>query len=325
MCYHAFVRRLIQIAGTGAKKALHTLHVAGVKPLGRPCGSRRRGRGIEPYLYLTPMFLFAVAFVYYPFVKTFLFSFSTVNFKGEITGAAGFDNFIYLFSRRDFKTALFNSLKLTVINVPATLVITIVLALIANRRRVLSSVYETMFTLPMAISMSAAAMIFKVLLNPTVGYLNYALGLHIGWYESKEYALYGVLMLTVWMGIGFDFLLFLSAVRAIPAELEESATLDGAGLVTRFFKVQLPLMSPTIFYVACTNMVLAMMTSGPMIIITQGGPARSTTTLIYMMFSSGYHSSNYSLSACLSIIAFALTFALTLLAFMLERRAVHYQ
>ncbi len=278
----------------------------------------------KPYLFLLPMLAFAVGFIYYPFVKTFLYSFSTVNFKGEITGHAGFDNFIYLFSRRDFRTALINSLKLTAINVPATLVITVSLAMLANRKRALSPVYETMFTLPMAISMSAAAMIFKVLLNPTVGYLNHALGLSLGWYESREYALYGVLLLTVWMGIGFDFLLFLAAFRAVPDELIEASTLDGAGLLSRLVKVQLPLISPTVLYVACTNMVLAMMTSGPMIIITQGGPARSTTTLIYMMYSSGYGSSNYSLSACLSIVAFALTFSLTLMAFLLERRAVHY-
>lgn len=279
----------------------------------------------KPYLFVLPILIFAVGFVYYPFFKTFLFSFSTVNAKGVITGFSGLDNFNYLFSRRDFRIALENTLKITAINVPVTVFITMGLALLATKKRRLSPVYETMFTLPMAIAMSAAAMIFKVLLNPTVGWLNHALGLDIGWYQSREYALYGILMLTIWMGIGFDFLLFLSAFRAVPDQLIEAGTMDGAGPWSRFFRIQLPLISPTILYVALTNMVLAMMVSGPVIILTQGGPARATTTLIFMMYNSGYGSANYSLSACISLVAFALTFSLALMAFWVERKRVHYQ
>jgi len=279
---------------------------------------------MRPYLFLLPILVFAVGFVYYPFFKTFVYSFSIVNAKGQVTGFTGLDNFRSLFSRSIFKTALLNSLRLTALNVPLTLVITLGLSLLANKKRRLSSVYETMFTLPMAISMSMAAMIFKVLLNPTVGYINHALGIHVGWYTDQKVALYGILQLTVWMGIAFDFLLFLSAVRGMPDQLIEAATIDGAGPLTRLLKIRLPLLTPTIFYVVCTNMVLAMMTSGPVMIITQGGPARSTTTLIYLMFTSGYGSSNYSLASCVSIVSFVLTFGFTLLAFAFERKTVHY-
>ncbi|NLZ89632.1 MAG: sugar ABC transporter permease, partial [Clostridiales bacterium] len=111
---------------------------------GSPAASRMGAQTLrakaKPYLFLAPMLLFAAAFIYYPFFKTFLFSFTTVNFMGEITGWAGLDNFRYLFSRRDFSTALTNSLKLTAMNVPLTLIITITLALLATRRRKLSPV-----------------------------------------------------------------------------------------------------------------------------------------------------------------------------------------
>ena len=205
---------------------------------------------VKPYLFLLPILIFAVGFVYYPFFKTFLYSFSRVNFKGEITGFVGFENFRDLFSRRDFGIALKNTLKLTLLNVPITLVITIFLALLATRRRTGSALYETMFTLPMAVSMSAAALIFKVLLNPTVGFVNHFFQLNIGWYDDRNTALYGLLMLTVWMGIGFDFLLFLSAFRSIPKHLMEAAVIDGAGPGNRFWRIQLPLISPTVLYVA---------------------------------------------------------------------------
>ncbi|MBQ9300278.1 MAG: sugar ABC transporter permease [Clostridia bacterium] len=287
---------------------------------------RKPGAGaVKPYLYLLPMLVFAVGFVYYPFLKTVAQSVAVVNFKGEMTGFAGLDNFRYLFSRREFTIAIANTLRLMGINVPVTLALTILLAWFSARPRRWGPVYETMLALPMTVSMSAITLIFKVLLNPTVGFVNYALGIHAGWYTDRHTAMSGILMLTVWMGIGFNYLLFLSAFRAVPEDLIGSARLDGAGPLTVLFRVQLPLISPTILYVACTNMIQAMMTSGPVLILTQGGPSRSTTTLIYLMYTSGYRSSNYGLAACVSLIAFAMTLVFAVLLIWLEGRKVNYQ
>ena len=271
------------------------------------------------------MLIFAVGFVYYPFLKTCLQSVSTVNFRGEITGFSGLDNFSYLFSRREFAMALSNTLKLMLINVPVTVVITLCLAWLCSRPHPLHSVYETMLSLPMVVSMASITLIFKVLLNPSVGWLNYALGLDIGWYEDRHTAMAGILLLTIWMGIGFNFLLFLSAFRALPPDMLGSAALDGAGKFRTLIQIQLPLISPTVLYVVCTNMIQAMMTNGPILILTQGGPSRSTMTLIYLMYTSGYASSNYGLAAAVSIVAFGLTLVFSLLLFVTEKRKVHYQ
>ena len=271
------------------------------------------------------MMLFATAFVYYPFVKNLIQSFCNVNALGEITGFAGTENYEYLFSRREFGIALTNTLILALINVPVTLLITIFLAWITCRRHPLSPIYETMLSMPMVVSMAAITLVFKVLFNPSVGFVNYLLGLDIGWYEDRHTAMAGILMLTVWMGIGFNYLLFLSAFRSIPADILGSAQLDGANALQTLFHIQLPLISPTILYVACTNMIQAIMTSGPILILTQGGPSRSTTTLIYFMYTSGYRSSNYSLASAISMIAFALTLIATVLLFMLEKRRVYDQ
>ena len=111
----------------------------------------------------------------------------------------------------------------------------------------------------------------------------------------------------------------------MPRQVLEAADLDGAGFFRRLISIELPLVSPTAFYVMCTNAVLAMMTSGPMIIITQGGPSRSTTTLMYMMYASGFGSANYSLAAVVSLVAFGLTLGFTLLSLAVEKRKVHYQ
>ena len=270
------------------------------------------------------MVIFAVGFIYYPFVKTILYSFSVVNFKGEITGFAGLENYRYMISRREFAIAVQNTLKLMLINVPVTVVLTCCFAWFTARPRILNSISETLFSISMAVSMSTVTLIFKVMLNPTVGIVNYLLGIDCGWYTDRHTAMSGILLLTIWMGIGFNYLLFLSAFRSIPADILHSATLDGAGRWSCFFRIQLPLVSPTMLYVLCTNMIQAMMTSGPVLILTQGGPSRSTTTLIYLMYTSGYRSSNYSLAACVSIFTFVLTLGFTVLTLVADAKKVEY-
>ena len=291
---------------------------------GRSAKRRREGRRV--FFLLLPIMFFAIAFVYLPFIRTIINAFSRVNSKGIIKGFAGLENFIYTYSRKDFLPALKHTLIIAIFNVPITLVITLTLALLSQKRRRLSAVYETMFTLPMSVSMSAACMIFKSMCSPSVGFINYFFSLKLGWFESKETALASCIILTVWMGIGFDYLLLLSALRGIPKSVMEATEVDGISLWRKIFLVEIPLISPTIFYIFCTNLVLCMMTSAPMIIIMGVSPESSATnTLMSMMYQSGFSSSDYGLAAVLSLTAFILTLLFTILSFVAEKRRVHYE
>ena len=291
---------------------------------GRSAKRRREGRRV--FFLLLPIMVFAIAFIYFPFIRTIINAFSRVNSKGIIKGFAGLENFIYTYSRKDFLPALKHTLIIAIFNVPITLVITLTLALLSQKRRRLSAVYETMFTLPMSVSMSAACMIFKSMFSPSVGFINYFFSLKLGWFESTETALAACIILTVWMGIGFDYLLLLSALRGIPKSVMEATEVDGISLWRKIFLVEIPLISPTIFYIFCTNLVLCMMTSAPMIIIMGVSPESSATnTLMSMMYQSGFSSSDYGLAAVLSLTAFILTLLFTMLSFVAEKRRVHYE
>ena len=291
---------------------------------GRSAKRRREGRRV--FFLLLPIMVFAIAFIYFPFIRTIINAFSRVNSKGIIKGFAGLENFIYTYSRKDFLPALKHTLIIAIFNVPITLVITLTLALLSQKRRRLSAVYETMFTLPMSVSMSAACMIFKSMFSPSVGFINYFFSLKLGWFESTETALATCIILTVWMGIGFDYLLLLSALRGIPKSVMEATEVDGISLWRKIFLVEIPLISPTIFYIFCTNLVLCMMTSAPMIIIMGVSPESSATnTLMSMMYQSGFSSSDYGLAAALSLTAFILTLLFTILSFVAEKRRVHYE
>ena len=291
---------------------------------GRSAKRRREGRRV--FFLLLPIMVFAIAFVYFPFIRTIINAFSRVNSKGIIKSFAGLENFIYTYSRKDFLPALKHTLIIAIFNVPITLVITLTLALLSQKRRRLSAVYETMFTLPMSVSMSAACMIFKSMFSPSVGFINYFFSLKLGWFESTETALAACIILTVWMGIGFYYLLLLSALRGIPKSVMEATEVDGISLWRKIFLVEIPLISPTIFYIFCTNLVLCMMTSAPMIIIMGVSPESSATnTLMSMMYQSGFSSSDYGLAAVLSLTAFILTLLFTILSFVAEKRRVHYE
>ena len=279
----------------------------------------------KPYLFLLPILFFAFGFVYYPFARTFLYSFSRVNFRGDITAFVGLRNYIRLLTDPVFTIALANTIKLTIVVVSMILIISYALALIAEKKRKAGMFYETMFIIPMAVSMPAASQIFRMLLEPTMGIFNHALSIDIGWFSDPNTALFGIAFVCIWIGVPFDFLLFLSALRNIPAQLKEAADLDGAGYFWNLFHIKIPLTTPTILFVICTNVVLAMMTAAPVMIITGGQPAHSTVTLIFLMYIMGYQSSNFSLAACISIITFLLTFGIVFLAFVFERRKVHYQ
>ncbi len=285
---------------------------------------RRINEKVKPYLFLVPIITFAIGFVYYPFIRTFMYSFSLVNFKGEIIEFVGLKNFIDLFANENFQNALKITLLHTACVVPLTLLCSLSLALLAAKKRKFSSLYETMFTMPMAMAMSSTSMVFKLLLNPSVGIVNHILGIDLSWFQSPDTALFGIILICVWVGIPFDFLLFLAAVRGVPEQLVEAAKIDGASYLRRLYKVILPLITPTILYLVCTNIVLAMMTVAPVMLITEGGPVRSTTTLIFMMFSSGYQSSNYSTASAISIVTFLLTFGIVALSMIFERKKVHY-
>ncbi|MGI5888922.1 MAG: carbohydrate ABC transporter permease [Oscillospiraceae bacterium] len=285
----------------------------------------KRKKSLTIFLFLLPALLLAAVFCYYPFLKTILNSFSTVNNKGVITGWAGLDNYRYTFGRSDFPIALRNTLILTFVNVPVTMAISFLLALLSYRRRKPSPVIEVLLALPMAVSMSAACLIFKSMFSKRLGIINSFFGLEIGWFEDKKTALLTVLILTVWMGISFNYMLFLGALRKIPRSLTDTTALIGIGPWTRLTKVYLPLTSQTMLYSCCINFAQAVMCSAPMIIITQGGPSKSTETLMYMMYAFGFGSADYGLAAVTSLTAFAIMMVSTVIAFAITRKKVFYR
>lgn len=293
---------------------------------------RKRIQTLKAYLFLAPIIPFILAFDYFPFLQTFIYSLSTVSSRGEIIKFVGLQNYIEIFSRKEFLNSIFVTLKFTAMYVPLSIICPLLLALIASQKRPLSNVYQLMYSIPMAVSMSATCLIFEYLLTRN-GLLNHLLNLlgitsnstGIDWLGNPTWALPSLVMISVWTLMGFDFMLLLAAIRNVPQELSEASVIDGAGYWKKTFNVTIPMITPTLFFVTCTNIVTGLTMVAPVMILTQGDPLGQTSTLTYYIYTAGFRSLNYTLGSTASIIAFLLTLVFLLVNFLYEKRGVVYE
>ena len=178
---------------------------------------------IEPVLYLAPAFIVLGIFVYFPFFKTIIESFFLLNSMGEVREFIGFENYINIFSNSKFIQSIFNSIKFAIFTVPFTVGLSFILAMMAAKKRPASPIYETLFSLPMALSTSVAAMIFELMFSPTLGIVNSITGLNIKWLSDRNTAMWVLIVIQVWMNLGYNFLFILAAIRGMSKEVTESA------------------------------------------------------------------------------------------------------
>lgn len=298
---------------------------------------------IEPWLYLAPAIVFFVMFTYYPFIKTIFSSFFRVNSMGRIVKNPpdnfieylqamggrwmGLSNYTRVLGTSAFQVAIKNTFIYVILAAPLSIIIALVLALMANKARKTSVIYETLFAITMAMSMSVAAMIFKLAYNPSIGIVNQLIGMRINWLNDKRYAMFAIGIISTWMNIGYNFLFLLAAVRNIPTEILESCALDGAKPFRKTMNIILPLISPTTFFLICTSLAKSMMMSGLVLIFTSGAGLSTTAsidTMISYMYKQAVNNLNYNDGYASAIIAFIITFVLMLISFRFEKKGVHY-
>lgn len=295
------------------------------KPVGK-----RIFRTVEPYLYLLPAFALLFLFTFYPFVKNTVLSFFTVNKFREIKEFAGLANYVRVLTDETFLQAIKNTLIFVVTTVPVSIVIGLGLALLAKKRRKTSSVYEAMYALSMAISVSVVAMIFQFAFNPSMGIINKATGLNISWLTDPRTALLAIIFIQIWANIGYNFIFLLSALRGMSEEIIESAKVDGATGIRLLTKIILPMISPTLLFLLMKDIAYAMTTCSFTIILTypifhNGGPNGTTEMIMSYVYGKGIAGTNYNAAFAATTVGFVLAGIMMLLSLALEKRKVNYQ
>ncbi len=284
-----------------------------------------RLRKLSPYLYVAPALVLAFLFSYRPFFLTLLDSLSHVSLDGRILRFVGLSNYRALVASESFQDSWRNTLTFTGLFVPINLVVTLALAFATHYESRTAKVSKIALMLPMAVAMSSAVMVFKTLFDENLGLFNRIIGERIPWFTNGTAAMGMLVISGIWLDIGFDFLLFSSSLSNIPKDLEEVADLEGASFFQRLGCLEFPMIAPTLVFVLANNLKDAMLISAPVMILTEGGPYRSTQTLVYQMYLEGFKGGNIALGSAIATVVFLITFLLLLVILAIQRRKVFYQ
>lgn len=276
------------------------------------------------YLYLIPCFLIFGVFLFYPFVKTIYLSFYKTDKLGQAKLFVGAENYTDLFTSEAFYNSLFVTLIFVVIVVVGSMLIGLIAAVLCSKAFPGIRFFSTSYALPMAIASSGAAMIFKIILNPTIGILNKLTGLDINWINDPKYALICVAVLTAWLNSGINFLYFSAGLGNIDDTIYERASVDGASAVQKFFRLTLPGLSPIMFYTLVVNIIQAFQSFGQVKILTQGGPGESTNLIVYSIYRDAFFNYKFGSAAAQSVVLFIIIMLLTLVMFRVEKKGVKY-
>ena len=280
-------------------------------------------RGVSPYAYLIPCFAVFAVFLFYPFVKTIYLSMFLTDKLGNAKIFVGAENYIDLLTSESFYNIVV-TLIFVVIVVIGSMLLGLVAAVLCSKTFPGIRAFSTSYALPMAIASSGAAMIFKVILNPTIGLFNKITGLEINWISDPRYALICVAVLTAWLNSGINFLYFSAGLGNIDESIYERASVDGANSVQKFFRLTLPGLSPIMFYTLVVNIIQAFQSFGQVKILTQGGPGESTNLIVYSIYRDAFFNYKFGSAAAQSVILFLIIMALTLVMFKIEKKGVKY-
>jgi sn-glycerol 3-phosphate transport system permease protein len=272
------------------------------------------------YALLIPSAIIFATFFFYPLYRLVFLGLHKQNRTGTAFRYEGVGQFGEVLTGEQFTSGLRISLTYVLLTMPLGLVLGILLAVAANRRLRGIKVFRTIFASTVASSVAVASVVFFVLVNPQVGYFADVPFISL---SDPSTALRGVALSSVWQNLGLTFIIVLAGLQAVPEELMEAATLDGYGPVRRFFRVTLPLISPTLMFLAVVLVIFAFQAFAQIDILTSGGPAGSTETLVYKIFNSQQPQSQGA-GAVMAIGLFAVTLVVALAQFILLDRRVHY-
>ena len=281
-------------------------------------------KGRNAYFYLIPCFLVFAVFLFYPSVKTIYLSLFLTDKLGQAKVFVGLDNYVDLLTSESFYNSLLVTVIFVVIVVIGSMLIGLIGAVLCSKAFPGIRVFSTSYALPMAIASSGAAMIFKIILNPTIGILNKLTGLGINWIADPKYALICVAVLTAWLNSGINFLYFSAGLGNIDESIYERASVDGANGIQKFFRLTLPGLSPIMFYTLVVNIIQAFQSFGQIKILTAGGPGESTNVIVYSIYRDAFFNYKFGSAAAQSVVLFLIIMVLTLVMFKIEKKGVKY-
>jgi sn-glycerol 3-phosphate transport system permease protein len=283
---------------------------------------------VLPYLLVAPQIIITLVFFIWPATQAVYQSFLIEDAFGLSTEFVWLENYIYILGDEQYRNAFGRTIYFSAAVAFLSMSMALVLAGFADRVIRGATAYRTLLIWPYAVAPVLAGALWVFMFNPTIGIFPYLLdfvGYNWNHYLNGGEAMFLVIMAAAWKQIAYNFLFYLAAMQSIPRSIVEAAAIDGAGPIRRFVTIVFPLISPTTFFLLVVNAVYAFFdTFGIIHAVTSGGPAGSTTTLVYKVFSDGFIGLDLGGSAAQSVILMFLVVGMTVVQFRYIEKKVEY-
>lgn len=311
------------------------LHVGGAKRIeaskSPSKGRSRRGRvraSIPGWLFVVPLIIGVCVFNLYPMLLSLYTSFTDWNGFGTHT-FVGIQQYLNIGKDNLFWQSARNTVYFSAGSIPLTVVIAFALALMCNNGRLRGrGIFRTLYFTPFVTNVVAISLVWFQLYTPNGGVVNRFLAIFgitgPSWLTSSTWAMPAVILVAVWHGVGYPMLILLGGLQGIPTVLYEAAQIDRASAWTRLWRITLPLVTPSLFFVIVTQIIVSFQIFGIIFVLTKGGPANATSVYIYNLYQSAFVLGNFGYSAALAWVLFVVILCLTLFQWRLQKKWVFY-
>jgi len=289
---------------------------------------RSRINNLQGWLFIMPAALIFSLFIFAPMGVALFISLQEWNMMASME-FVGLSNYAEMFQSDHFWNAFRISILYVIGTVPVTVALGIVLAIMLNSIVHAVSLLRIMIYLPVITSMAAAAIVFQYIFEPTFGLANHvlqSLGLpRLMWLNDPTQALVAVVIVGIWKRVGYNTIILLAGLQAIPSYYYEAAIIDGASKMQMIRRITIPLLSAVTFFVTVMQIIASMRVFTSIVIMTAGGPARGTDVLPYFLYRNAFQYFRMGYASAIAYFLFAVIFLFTLLQFTFGEKRVHYQ
>ncbi len=291
-------------------------------------GVARSERNPAAWFFLAPALILIAVFFLLPVIAALMLSVTDFDIYALRDPANArlvwLENYARLLRSPLFWQALRNTLYFAVVGGPLSIAASLGAALLLNGRTVrLRGLFRTIYFTPFVTTLVAVAIVWRYLYHPRYGLLNYALGwigvAPIDWLGDPRWAMPAIIIMAVWKNFGYNMLIFIAGLQAIPTELYEAAEMDGAGSLSRFRHVTWPMLGPTMLFAGVITMIGYFQIFAEPYVMTQGGPLRATTTVVLLMYEEGFRWWRMGYAASIAFVLFVIILLATLVQFRLQR------
>jgi multiple sugar transport system permease protein len=267
------------------------------------------------WAFVSPALVLIGVFFFVPVLGGLVLSFTDFDIyaigRPDVARLVGLDNYRRILTDPMFWKALGNTLVFVVVGGPLAVVVSLGAALLVSDKLARwPSLYRSVFFAPVVTTLVAVAIVWRYLFHTKYGLLNWALGglgvPPIDWLGDPHWAMFAIIVMAVWKNFGYNMLIFVAGLQAIPSELYEAAELDGAGGWPRFVHVTLPSLAPTLLFVALITMLGNFQIFAEPYVMTQGGPLKATTTIVMLMYEEGFRWWRMGVAAAIAFVLFVI-------------------